>query len=87
MVQKLLITDFRGINKNRGNKNHKVARIFSTLRVLIVTDILESLFSNRICRGGAAKHVSYSKCQRKYFKGNAAEITNLHIFCGTWMQW
>ena len=38
-------------------------------------------------RGGATKHVSYSKCRRKYYNGNAAENTNLDIFCGTWPQW
>ena len=38
-------------------------------------------------KGGFTKHVLYSKCQRKYYNGNAAENTNLDIFCGTWTKW
>ena len=37
--------------------------------------------------GGVTKHVLYSKCRRKYYNGNAAENTNLYIFCGTGPQW
>ena len=47
MVKGLVITASNGINKNRGNKNYKGARIVSTPRVLIVPEILESLVAGK----------------------------------------